>query len=94
MDFSQVVKMADTECTSCASPSRSLVLTLSLLQALVIVNTSLLDASSSLGHLRSPPRKKGKSMGQESPSLVGVFDVVLKNTEIGYKNTEIRLRAY
>ena len=38
-------------------------------------------ASSSLGHLRPPPRKKGKSMacmGQESPSLVGVFDVVFK----------------
>ena len=51
-------------------------------------------ASISLGQLRSPPRKKGKSMGQESPSLVGVFDVVLKNTEIGYKNTEIRVRAY
>ena len=33
-------------------------------------------------------------MGQESPSLVGVFDVVLKNTEIGHKNTEIRLCAY
>ena len=51
-------------------------------------------ARSSLGYLRPPPRKKGKSMGQESPSLVGVFDVVLKNTEIGYKNTEIHLRAY
>ena len=30
---------------------------------------------SSLGHLCPPPRKKGKSMGQESPGLVGVFDV-------------------
>ena len=30
-------------------------------------------------------------MGQECPSLVGVFDVVLKNTEIGYKNSEILL---
>ena len=51
-------------------------------------------ASSSLGHFRPPPRKEGKSMGQESPSVVGVFDVVLKNTEIGYKNTEIRLGAH
>ena len=31
---------------------------------------------------------------QESPSVVGIFHVVLKNTEIGHKNTEIRLCAY
>ena len=85
MDFSHVVKMADSECASCASPSRSLGSSThseSVASASDSEHESTSYASSSLGHLRSPPRKKGKSMGQESPSLVGVFDVVLKNTEI------------
>ena len=98
MDFSHIVKMADSECALCASLSRSL--SSSTHSESVASNTSdskhesTSYASSSLGHLRPPPRKKGKSMGQESPSLVAFFDVVLKNTEIGYKNTEIRLCAY
>ena len=96
MDFSHVVKMADSEC---ASPSRSLSSSThseSVASASDSEHESNSYASSSLGHLRPPPRKDGnyKSMGQESPSVVGVFDVVLKNTEIGCKNTEIYLRAY
>ena len=97
MHFSHVVKMADSESASCASPSRSLSSSThseSVASASDSEHESTSYASSSLGHLRLPPRKKGKSMGQESPSLVGVFDVVYKNTEIGYKNTEIRLCAY
>ena len=87
--------MADSEC---ASPSRSLGSSThseSVSSASDYESTSY--ASSSLGHLRPPPRKKGKSMGQEheeSPSLVGVFDVFKKITEMGYKNTELRLYAY
>ena len=91
--YGHVVKMADSEC---ASPSRSLsssTLTLSACKRSEHESTSY--ASSSLGHLRPPQRKKGKSMGTgKSKSIVGVFDVVLKNTEIGYKNTEIRRCAY
>ena len=89
MHFSHVVK--------CASPNRSLsssTHSVSVASASDSEHESASYASSSLGHLRPPPRKKGKSMGQERPSLVGVFDVVLKNTEIGYKNTEICLCAY
>ena len=84
-------------CLMCASPSRSLSSSThseSVESASDSEHESTRYASSFPGQLRSPPRKKGKSMGQESPGLVGVFDVVLKNTEIGYKNTEIRLRAY
>ena len=89
--------MADSECASCANPSWSLSSSThseTVASASDSEHESTSYASIYLGHLRPPPRKKGKSMGQESPSLVGVFDVVLKNTEIGYKNTEIRLRAY
>ena len=44
MDFSHVVKMADSECASCASPSGSLSSStyFESLQALEIVNMSLL----------------------------------------------------
>ena len=79
MDFCHVVKMADGECASCTSPSRSLSSNIhseSVASASDSEHESTSYASSSLGHLRPPPRKKGKSMGQESPSLVGVFDVV------------------
>ena len=78
MDFSHVVKMADSEFASCASSSRSLS---SSTHSESVATTSDSEhestsyTSSSLGHLWPPPRKKGKSMGQESPSLVGVFDV-------------------
>ena len=102
MDFCHVVKMADGECASCTSPSRSLLHEYasctslssnthseSVASASDSEHESTGYASSSLGHLRPPPRKKDKSKGQESPSLVGVFDVVLS-----YKNTEIRLCAY
>ena len=87
MDFCHVVKMADGECASCASPSRSLLheyasCTSSSTHSESVASASDSEhestsyASSSLGHLRLPPRKKGISKGQESPSLVGVFDVV------------------
>ena len=65
----------------CTSPSRSLSSSThseSVASASDSEHESTSYASSSLGHLRPPPRKKGKSMGQKSPSLVGVFDVVLK----------------
>ena len=70
--------MADSECTSCASPSRSLSSSShseSVASASDSEHESTSYASSSLGH-QPPPRKKG--MGQKNPSLVGVFDVVLK----------------
>ena len=89
--------MADSECASCASPSRSLSSSThseSVASASDSEHESTSYASRSLGHLRPPPGKKSESMGQESPNLLCVFDVVLKNTEIGYKNTEIRLCAY
>ena len=85
--------MANGKCASCTSPSRSLSSNThseSVASASDSEHEPTSYASSSLGHLRPPPRKKGKSKGQESPtflSLVGVFDVV-------YKNTEIRLCAY
>ena len=87
MHFSHVVKIADSECASYASPSRSLSSSThseSVASARDSEHESTSYTSSSLGHLRPPPRKKGKSMAcmgqehEESPSLVGVFDVVLK----------------
>ena len=79
MHFCQIVKMADSESASCASPSRSLSSSThseSVASASDSEHESNSYARSSLVHLRPPPRKKG--MGQKSPSLVGVFDVVLK----------------
>ena len=79
MHFSHVVKIADSECASCASPSQSLSSSThseSVASASDSEHESTSYANSSVGHLRPPPRKKGKSMGQESPSLVDVFDVV------------------
>ena len=73
--------MAYSECASCASPSRSLSSNThseSVASASDSEHESNSYASSSLGHLRPPPRKKGKSMGQESPSLVGDLDVLKK----------------
>ena len=88
--------MADSECASCASPSRSLSSSTHS-ESVASTNDSEHEstsyASSSLGHLRPPPGKRGKSMGHESPSQVAFFNVVLKNTEVVYKNTEIRLCA-
>ena len=79
MDFCHVVKMAAGECASCASQSRSLSSSThseSVASASDSEHESTSYTSNSLGHLRLPPRKKGKSKGQESPSLVGVFDVI------------------
>ena len=75
MRFSHVVKMADSECVMCRSLSSS-THSESVASASDSEHESTSYTSSSLGYLRPPPRKKGKSMGQESPSLVGVFDVV------------------
>ena len=81
MHSSHVVKMADNEYASYASQSGSLSSSThseSVASASDSEHESTSYASISLGHLRPPPRKKSRSMGQESPSLVGVFDMVLK----------------
>ena len=55
------------------------------------VNMSLYKLRQQFSRTPSAASKEERQIhGQES----GVFDVVFKNTEINYKNTEIRLRAY
>ena len=99
MHFSHVVKMADSECASCASPSRSLSSSThseSVASASDSEHESTSYASSSLGHLQPPPRNKRQIHGTGKSKSSWSFRHGLKqiNTEIGYKNTEIRLCAY
>ena len=67
MDFSHEVKMAESECASCASRKSesigSSTYSESVSRASDSEHESTTYTRSSLGHLRPPPRKKGKSKG-------------------------------